>query len=141
MKQLISIASGWLLLNAILPIVFRSFESLYQKQIGSFASKSLSYLKRFSLKLCQLLLIIIFLPNIAIKTLLEKACPKVFDIASMEYFDLRTNAILVRDFPRTSSERIEGQQKGIASSGLAVTSNRHKWESSQFHHPTACVCI
>ena len=118
-KQLIYIALGWLLLNALLPIVFRSFERLYQKQIDFLVRKSLSYLKRLSFKICQLILISVFLPNIILKTILEKAYPKVFDITSMEYFRLGTNAILDKEFPenfirayRMSKERKSERQCG-----------------------------
>lgn len=93
------IVLAWLLLNALFPIILRSIERLYQKQIDFLVGKSFYYLKKASFESCRLLLIVIFLPHIFYIKILEKVYPKIFEQTRMENIRFFVNSILDKEFP------------------------------------------
>lgn len=97
-KAWVYIAFIWVILNALLPILFRSFERIYQPQIDFLVSGLVSIFRWVVLRLLQLILIVVLLPSIVLVKVLEHIYPKIF---SIQYFsDLRVGmrGLFSKDF-------------------------------------------
>ena len=83
-KTLIYIGVVWLFLNAIIPILFRSLERIYQRQIDLFVKGFVSILRLSILILMQGFLILLYLPTIILGTFFIWLLPEIFSKEALE---------------------------------------------------------
>ena len=80
LSTLLWIFGVWLFLNAVFPLFINSLERLYQPSIDAVVRWVTKWVATILLALLQLLLIVLFAPNILVVGILERICPRIFQV-------------------------------------------------------------
>lgn len=103
MNSLLLIFLIWLGVNALFPLFLKSVERQYQRQIDFIVKGLFRIIKIFLIRIVQVAMILLLLPNILIAVLLEKI--KTSNPRSIYFWSLYTSfkdlkeALLAKNFP------------------------------------------
>ena len=97
-KAWVYIVFIWVILNALLPILFRSVERIYQPQIDFLVKGLVSILRWVVLRLLQIILIGVCLPSIVSVPVLEHIYPKIFSIKYFSDMRIGMRSLFRKDF-------------------------------------------